>query len=202
MLALTMSETTYFVERQGLLKIGKASHLPTRIRDINRGSGAIPGMTITPVNILATMPGGRPVEKALHELFDFLRHGGEWFRYEEPLVTFVESIAAAKKRTIAEPMELSLILGEVEARPDRVDADKTLLHHLRLIMDARETAWSSDLVLDLAKRWPDRYAGWSPTDLATRLRPFGVKTRQVWRRVDGRGCNRNGLRLRDLLEAS
>lgn len=89
-------QVVYFVEREGLVKIGTTSNLPVRLHCLNRGDSAISGMTIGPVDLLATMPGGPEVESALHRLFARLRYDGEWFLLDEPLVGFVRSVARAE----------------------------------------------------------------------------------------------------------
>lgn len=85
----------YFVERHGFVKIGTTANLPARVQAINRGDSAIAGMTILPVTILATMPGGRAVEQAIHQLFAHLRYDGEWFLFDGALVPFIKAIAEA-----------------------------------------------------------------------------------------------------------
>lgn len=91
-------QVVYFAERHGFVKIGTTQNLPARIDAINSGDSAIAGMTITPVKLLALMPGGLAVEQSVHELFRSLRYDGEWFLFDEPLVSFVRSVAAAGGR--------------------------------------------------------------------------------------------------------
>lgn len=90
------SPVVYFAERHGFIKIGTTQNLPARLAAVDRGDSAIPGMTIIPVMVRAVMPGGRAVERAVHELFDHLRYEGEWFLFDGPLVPFVEAIAEAR----------------------------------------------------------------------------------------------------------
>jgi hypothetical protein len=62
--------------------------------------------------------------------------------------------------------------------------------------------WSETVVVRLAEVNPDAYDGWTPTDLATCLKPYGVATGQVWgQTVDGQGANRRGVTREDVLEA-
>jgi hypothetical protein len=89
-------QVVYFVERHGFVKIGTTQNLAARIASIDRGSAAIPGMTLTPVSVLAVMPGGHAVERAIHALFEHLRYDGEWFLLDGPLVPFVKAIAEAR----------------------------------------------------------------------------------------------------------
>lgn len=89
-------QVVYFVERQGFIKIGTTQNLAARLAALDRGDSAIPGMTINPVTVLAVMSGGRPVEQAVHALFEHLRYDGEWFLLDGPLVRFVQAIADAR----------------------------------------------------------------------------------------------------------
>lgn len=82
----------YFVERDGFVKIGYAFNVANRIREINRGSSSIPGMTITPVRLLATMPGGKRNERWLHERFAHVRVDGEWFLPDAEMWAFIRDL--------------------------------------------------------------------------------------------------------------
>lgn len=89
------SPVVYFVERDGLVKIGTTTKIDSRLERLHRGDAALPGMTISPVRLLAIMPGDRGVERSVHELFRSLRRGGEWFEHAEPLAGFVAAVSAA-----------------------------------------------------------------------------------------------------------
>lgn len=89
-------QVVYFVERHGFVKIGTTQNLPARLAALDRGDSAIPGMMIDPVTVLAVMPGGHQVERALHALFEYLRYDGEWFLLDGPLVPFIKAIAEAR----------------------------------------------------------------------------------------------------------
>lgn len=80
----------YFVldpDRQWL-KIGTSNRLPHRMKAILAHNPA--------ARLLLTTPGDRRAERALHERFSALRIDPgfkcEWFRYEGPLVSYVESL--------------------------------------------------------------------------------------------------------------
>lgn len=88
-------EIVYFAERDGFVKIGTTRNLESRVAALARGDSAVLGMTIKPVKILATMPGGIAVERSVHRLFAALRFEGEWFLHEDPLAQFIAAIAAA-----------------------------------------------------------------------------------------------------------
>ncbi len=62
--------------------------------------------------------------------------------------------------------------------------------------------WSETVIARLAEAIPDAYDGWTPTDLATCLKPYGVPTGQVWgQTLDGQGANRRGITREAVLEA-
>ncbi|MEU4517834.1 FtsK/SpoIIIE domain-containing protein [Amycolatopsis sp. NPDC024027] len=60
--------------------------------------------------------------------------------------------------------------------------------------------WSDAIVTRLAELRPAQYRGWTAQNLATALKPYGVKPKQVWSTdlVTGKGANRNGY-TRDAL---
>lgn len=62
--------------------------------------------------------------------------------------------------------------------------------------------WSETVVARLAEANPDAYDGWTPTDLATCLKPYGIITGQVWGQTpEGQGANRRGITRDAVLEA-
>lgn len=80
----------YFVRRAELIKIGTTTNLRSRLSALNRGDCAAPGMTITPVELLATTPGDRAFERSLHCQFDEYRvPGTEWFQVHPALLRLV-----------------------------------------------------------------------------------------------------------------
>ncbi|MFG1644908.1 FtsK/SpoIIIE domain-containing protein [Amycolatopsis sp. NPDC049252] len=60
--------------------------------------------------------------------------------------------------------------------------------------------WSDAIVTRLAELRPAQYRGWTAQNLATALKPYGVKPKQVWSTDPdtGKGANRNGY-TRDAL---
>ncbi|MEV7093717.1 FtsK/SpoIIIE domain-containing protein [Amycolatopsis sp. NPDC051045] len=54
--------------------------------------------------------------------------------------------------------------------------------------------WSDAIVTRLAELRPAQYRGWTAQNLATALKPYGVKPKQVWSTDPdtGKGANRNG----------
>jgi len=85
--------------------------------------------------------------------------------------------------------------------PERDDDDsRTALDDLAEVM-ADDKERSEDLCARLADLRPDVYAGWGPKDLSGAVAPFGVKTVQVGRRVEGKYTNRAGLERAHVMAA-
>ena len=79
----------YFIERDGLIKIGTSVSFEKRADDIGKGSSMIRGMTVGPVRVIATMPGDHRHEGFLHRRFGCLRVDGEWFLPDGDLCDFI-----------------------------------------------------------------------------------------------------------------
>ncbi|HZN20619.1 MAG TPA: cell division protein FtsK [Micromonosporaceae bacterium] len=69
---------------------------------------------------------------------------------------------------------------------------------LRVWPHGEDKAWNETLVELLATLRPDTYAGWKPEQLTAALKPHGVETGQVGRRIDGRTVNRRGPTRTDI----
>ncbi|ORT59706.1 cell division protein FtsK [Streptomyces sp. CB03238] len=83
-------------------------------------------------------------------------------------------------------------LGEVPE--DDASSAYDLLRDILAIVPASEPkTWSETVVARLAELRPDVYAGWDPDALAAALKPHGISTIQVGRRVDGKVVNRRGI---------
>lgn len=92
----------YFVERDGFVKIGYSSNLDRRIKEINAGDCAIPGMTISPVALLATIENaGEETERWMHRRFDHLWVGGEWFLLDDELRSFISGLKGCRAPALA-----------------------------------------------------------------------------------------------------
>jgi len=186
----------YFVERHGFVKIGTTSDLRSRIYSLNRGDSAIPGMTVSPVFLLAVMPGGRPVERSVHQMFAKLRFDGEWFLFEEPLVGFVRSVAASGE-TLDAAVQDAIGRAHREAQAARrTGAVRTnLLADVRAMFQDGERHVSWHLLAErLSEALPEAYGGISQEVLSAEVRAFGVRS------VNGRraGLVRKGVKLSDL----
>jgi S-DNA-T family DNA segregation ATPase FtsK/SpoIIIE len=81
-------------------------------------------------------------------------------------------------------------------------ASYSITEDLAIVFGSDEKAHSDVLCSRLADRWPDRYAGWTPIQLAAALVPHDVTTRQVWARSleDDVARNRKGVLRSDLFD--
>jgi len=93
--------------------------------------------------------------------------------------------------------------GHATGQPIDTGPGYDLLDDLLSVIAADETkVWSETVVARLATLRPQVYGGWEPEQLAAALRPFGVRTGQVWGSTgDGRGANRRGITRADLQAA-
>ncbi|MEU1115091.1 MULTISPECIES: cell division protein FtsK [unclassified Streptomyces] len=82
-------------------------------------------------------------------------------------------------------------LGE---EPEVTASGYDLLADILAVVPAKETkAWSETVVSRLGELRPEVYEGWDPEALAAALKPHGIATIQVGRRVDGKVVNRRGI---------
>ncbi len=87
---------------------------------------------------------------------------------------------AARARSLREQRGLlrGLAAGiEPEPRPD-VEA-RDILRDVCEVSTARDKMWTENLLALLGERWPGRYGGWTPEQLAEELRPFGATSKDV-----------------------
>ena len=83
----------YYVRREQWVKIGTTSNLSKRMADLARGGVTIPvGMTLGPVELLASHLGDVAEEKALHARFAEHRVAGEWFHPAPDLLAHIASV--------------------------------------------------------------------------------------------------------------
>jgi len=105
----------YFLksEHSGRIKIGFSRQLPRRIDEIK---GASP----EPVELLHVIPDASPdLESALHDKFQNLRIGGEWFEGSQDLLEYVDSLKTrGSEAVIADEKTAGEVLGEQQAKSD------------------------------------------------------------------------------------
>ncbi len=91
-------------------------------------------------------------------------------------------------------------LGQDEADP--TPAVHSLLDDIAAVMPTDERrVWSEVVVERLAELRPDIYTGWGPEQLAAALKPHGIETTQIGRRIDGKTINRRGIDRAHITEA-
>ena len=82
-------------------------------------------------------------------------------------------------------------LGE---EPELTTSAYDLLADILAVVPAKESkVWSEAVVARLADLRPEVYDGWDPDALATALKPHGVSTVQVGRRIEGKFTNKRGI---------
>lgn len=82
-------------------------------------------------------------------------------------------------------------LGE---EPEVTASAYDLLADILAVVTAKEPKlWSETIVTRLAELRPEVYEGWGPEALNAALKPHGIATVQVGRRVDGKVVNRRGV---------
>lgn len=103
-----------------------------------------------------------------------------------------DTIAARARRTREKAGLLSgYALGEA---PEPVASGYDLLADILAVVPADEPkVWSETVVARLDELREDVYSGWDPESLAAALKPHGVSTIQVGRRVNGKVVNRRGI---------
>ncbi|MFD8967691.1 cell division protein FtsK [Streptomyces sp. NPDC059568] len=92
-------------------------------------------------------------------------------------------------------------LGE---EPDAdAHASYDLLADLRAAVPAdKSKLWNEVVVPRLAELRPEVYGDWTPEQLTVALKPYGIRTVQVWGTTeDGKGANRRGIKRADVLKA-
>ena len=64
-----------------------------------------------------------------------------------------------------------------------------------------DKVWGEELLALLAERKPAAYGAWDTETLTGALKPHGVRSRQVLRRIDGKPTNKQGYDREALAEA-
>lgn len=96
----------YFIQPEGepAVKIGQTGNVPARLSALQMAHHK-------PLAVIAIMPGGGKEEAALHARFATQRRRGEWFRLDDEIAAFLETVA--KPRT---PWQMvNAIAGELFA---------------------------------------------------------------------------------------
>lgn len=93
-------------------------------------------------------------------------------------------------------------LGE-QPEHSPASASYDLLADLRAAVPAdKSKLWNEAVVPRLAELRPEVYGDWAPEQLTAALKPYGIRTVQVWGTTeDGKGANRRGIKRADVLKA-
>lgn len=83
----------YFARSGDLIKIGFTGDVRSRMFRLQASSPA-------PVELLATVPGGREIERFLHQMFRENHMHGEWFKPDETMLAMVERFRVDGNRNI------------------------------------------------------------------------------------------------------
>jgi hypothetical protein len=79
-----VSNKTYIIRCRPFIKIGMAVDVEARFRSLQASNPH-------PLEMVAIIPGGRAVERALHVQFAAYRHRDEWFREEAALARWIKA---------------------------------------------------------------------------------------------------------------
>jgi hypothetical protein len=77
--------SVYLVRAGNWIKIGWSRNVGARISQLQTGNA-------DPIELIATISGGRALERQLHERFADSRVSGEWFKYGPELANYVASL--------------------------------------------------------------------------------------------------------------
>ncbi len=78
-------DRVYFIQpgKRQLVKIGVAHRPKDRLKELQTGSPDA-------IRVIGELPGGMPVERALHRCLGWYRERGEWFRMSAPIFKILE----------------------------------------------------------------------------------------------------------------
>lgn len=84
-----------------------------------------------------------------------------------------------------------------------VAATYDLLADLMACVSAEKPkVWNEAVIARLAELRPEVYGAWTAEQLTVAVKPFGIRTLQVWGSTeDGKGANRRGIKRADVLKA-
>lgn len=74
--------SVYFAQADDRVKIGWSKKVAARLAQLQTGNA-------TPIQLLGTVPGGRTLERQLHDRFAHLRLSGEWFQAAPELLEHI-----------------------------------------------------------------------------------------------------------------
>ncbi|MFB7866143.1 cell division protein FtsK [Streptomyces sp. NPDC056069] len=110
---------------------------------------------------------------------------------------FVDAVAA--EQVVARARQAREDYGNVTGHaigkgPDKTAGTDVLADVLDVIAEDEKAVWCERIAARLTELRPDTYAGWKGENVTAALKPFGIKTGQVWGTTDdGKGANRRGV---------
>ncbi|MFS8203339.1 cell division protein FtsK (plasmid) [Streptomyces sp. CWNU-52B] len=99
--------------------------------------------------------------------------------------------------------------GDAAGEAPAPETSATILDDVAQVLGKGEAkVWSETIVDRLADLRPDTYGAWAELDakpkaeaLTAALKPYGVATEQIGRRIDGKAVNKRGIKREDLATA-
>lgn len=128
--------------------------------------------------------------------------GGDHTRMRTDLLTaeeFARVCQVGRQRRV----DAGTLRGHAAGEADPIAVQVSLLDDLLAVFpNGEDSAWSETLVERLADLRPELYAGWTPAGLTAALKPLGVQTKQLAKRVGDERPNRRGVVLEDIAKAA
>ncbi|MBP2585035.1 S-DNA-T family DNA segregation ATPase FtsK/SpoIIIE [Streptomyces sp. PvR006] len=118
---------------------------------------------------------------------------------------FVDAVAA--EQVVARARKAREDYGNVTGHaigkaPEKTDGSDILADVLDVILDGEKAVWCERIATRLASLRPETYAGWKGENVTAAVKPYGIKTGQVWGTTDeGKGANRRGIDRTDITAA-
>ncbi|MFJ3769836.1 cell division protein FtsK [Streptomyces sp. NPDC090082] len=118
---------------------------------------------------------------------------------------FVDAVAA--EQVVARARQAREDYGNVTGHaigktPEKATGSDILADVLDVILDGEKAVWCERIAARLASLRPDMYAGWKGENVTAAVKPYGIKTGQVWGTTDeGKGANRRGIDRTDITAA-
>ncbi|MFH9938531.1 cell division protein FtsK [Streptomyces murinus] len=127
---------------------------------------------------------------------------------DDPLIVasaFVDGPAA--EQVVARARQLREAYGNITGHaigesPEESTGMDLLGDILKVVGADEEQVWNERIAARLTELRPDVYAGWTGENVTSALKPWGVRTAQVWGTTDDReGKNRRGIKRADVVAA-
>ena len=110
---------------------------------------------------------------------------------------YIDNVAAEaiSERALAARIAAGTLTGLAagQTRDSRRSGSSLSEDILAVVPSSESKVWSEIVVARLAELRSELYEGWGPDQLATALKPLGVDTVQISRRIDGKVVNRRGI---------